>query len=199
VRILPYGPRAVLVEFDALEQVLAAAAHLRVLAPAGVREVVPAARTVLVEHDEAFDRSALAGLLAAAPALAAAAGPLVAIDVTYDGADLAEVAGRCGLTADEVVAIHSGAEYTVAFCGFLPGFAYLHGLPAELRLPRRATPRPQVPAGSVAVAGEWASVYPSSSPGGWHLLGTTGAELWDDDRDPPSLLAPGDRVRFVPR
>ena len=90
-------------------------------------------------------------------------------------------------------------EYRVAFCGFVPGFAYLVGLPAELHVPRLATPRPRVDAGSVAIAGEWAGVYPSASPGGWRLLGHTDAVMWDEARARPSLLEPGMRVRFVAR
>ncbi len=199
MRLLPYGPRAVLAEFDTLEQVTAAAAHLRDIGLPGVREIVPAARTVLVEHDDGFDLTVLQALLAAAPPLATGAGRLVEIEVVYDGDDLADVADRCGLGIDEVVALHADAAYTVAFCGFLPGFAYLMGLPAALQVPRRATPRPRVPAGAVAMAGEWASVYPSASPGGWHLLGTTAAVMWDERRERPSLLEPGDRVRFVAR
>ncbi|WP_106401916.1 5-oxoprolinase subunit PxpB [Actinocorallia populi] len=122
----------------------------------------------------------------------------VEIPVVYDGADLAEVAELTGLSAAEVAARHSAAEYTVAYLGFSPGFGYLTGLDPVLRVPRRAVPRTSVPAGSVAVAGPYTAVYPSPSPGGWRLLGRTGLALWDVRRDPPSLLAPGDRVRFVP-
>ena len=103
------------------------------------------------------------------------------------------------MAVDAVVAAHAAATYTVAFCGFAPGFAYLTGLPAALRLPRRATPRPRVPAGSVAIAGELSAVYPTASPGGWHLLGRTDVALFDVDRDPPALLTPGTIVRFEPR
>jgi KipI family sensor histidine kinase inhibitor len=124
---------------------------------------------------------------------------MVTIDVRYDGADLAEVAERCGLSVSDVVELHSEAEYTVAFCGFMPGFAYLVGLPPALHLPRRETPRTRVPAGSVAIAAEFASVYPRQSPGGWHLLGTTDVELWHDDAEPPALLTPGTTVRFRSR
>ena len=98
-----------------------------------------------------------------------------------------------------MIALHSGADYTVAFCGFMPGFAYMTGLPAALHLPRRATPRERVPVGAVAIAAEYAGVYPRESPGGWHLLGRTDAVLWDDGREPPALLPPGTRVRFRPR
>ncbi len=121
------------------------------------------------------------------------------IPVEYAGDDLAEVAERGALTVDEVIDAHSGATYTVAFCGFAPGFAYLTGLPAALHLPRRATPRPRVPAGSVAIAGDLAAVYPTASPGGWHLLGRTTVGLFDPAGRPPALLTPGTKVRFERR
>jgi KipI family sensor histidine kinase inhibitor len=125
-------------------------------------------------------------------------GPLVELPTVYDGADLADVAEHWGVSPAQAVRLHSGVEYRVAFCGFAPGFGYLTGLPAELALPRRATPRAAVPVGSVAVAGRYTGVYPSASPGGWQLLGRTGARLWDPAREPAALLAPGTRVRFVP-
>jgi KipI family sensor histidine kinase inhibitor len=122
---------------------------------------------------------------------------VVEIEVDYDGADLDEVAAATGLSADEVVVAHAGTVFTVAFCGFAPGFAYLTGLPPELHLPRRSSPRTRVPEGSVAIADAFSAVYPRSSPGGWHLLGRTEARLWDLTRDVPGLLQPGDRVRFA--
>jgi KipI family sensor histidine kinase inhibitor len=124
--------------------------------------------------------------------------PELVIPVRYDGPDLAAVAGAAGLSAGQVVALHSGAVYEVAFCGFAPGFGYLTGLPEPLHMPRRATPRTTVPAGSVAIAAGYAAVYPGASPGGWHLLGATDLILFDPVRDPPALLAPGTRVRFDP-
>lgn len=196
VRLLPYGPSAVLAEYDTLDDVMSVAAELRRLALPGVVEIVPAARTVLVVHDRHVPGldEVLLHPLPAPPTTA----PSVVIRVRYDGDDLAAVADAVGITADEVVELHADASYTVAFCGFLPGFAYLVGLPPLLHLPRRSTPRPRVPAGSVAIAGEFAGVYPSASPGGWHLLGTTDAVLWDDDRPAPALLPPGTPVRFEP-
>ena len=188
MRILPYGDRALLVETD---DPLALAAAL----PGSV----PAARTVLVPlvggdpaRTERLVREAAAGPRRATP------GREVTIDVRYDGADLAAVAAETGLNSDRVVALHSGARYTVAFCGFAPGFAYCTGLPEALHLPRLASPRTRVPAGSVAVAGEYTGVYPRPSPGGWRLLGRTDAPLWQLDRDPPALLTPGTVVRFRP-
>lgn len=192
MRLLPCGDRALLVEHDdppALRRAL--------LGTPGVEDLVPAARTLLVTGpDVARLRAAV---LAARPAPhPPGAGELVELPVLYDGPDLADVAAQTGLTPDEVVARHSGAEYRVAFGGFLPGFAYLVGLDPRLHVPRRATPRTRVPAGSVAVAGPYSAVYPRASPGGWSLLGTCPALLFDADRDPPALLPPGTRVRFVP-
>lgn len=120
------------------------------------------------------------------------------IPVCYDGPDLQEVAEEAGLTVEEVVKLHSGADYTVAAVGFSPGFPYLLGLPERLHLPRRATPRARVEAGSVAIGGGQAGIYPSASPGGWHVLGRTGESLFDPHAPVPALLKPGDRVRFVP-
>ena len=124
-------------------------------------------------------------------------GPLVEIPVTYDGPDLDEVARLTGLSREEVVARHAGAEHVVAFLGFQPGFAYLVGGDELLHVPRREVPRTHVPGGSVAVAGPYSGVYPRDSPGGWRLLGSTASVLFDAGREPPALLAPGDRVRFV--
>lgn len=124
-------------------------------------------------------------------------GRVVELPVTYDGPDLAEVARLAGLSVAEVVALHAGAAYEVAFLGFLPGFAYLTGLPDALRLPRRGDPRERVAAGSVAIGGPWSGVYPLASPGGWHLLGRTNARLFDPRAGEPILLRPGDRLKFV--
>ena len=129
---------------------------------------------------------------------AAARTPVTEIPVSYDGPDLAEVARLAGLTVADVIARHSAAEYTVGWLGFSPGFGYLTGLDPALHLPRLAAPRIRVPAGSVAIAGPFAAVYPSASPGGWRLLGRSPARLWDPAREPPALLAPGMRVRFRP-
>jgi KipI family sensor histidine kinase inhibitor len=122
---------------------------------------------------------------------------VVEIVVHYDGPDLQEVAELTGMSADEVVSAHCGAAWRVAFAGFAPGFAYLTGGDTRLQVPRRREPRTAVPAGSVAIAGEFSAVYPRSSPGGWQLLGHTDAVMWDVDRQPPALLQPGAVVRFV--
>lgn len=193
------GPTAVLV--DELDASPAAwSAGLRAIAPPGVVDIVPAAATVLVRCQSPAALADVLVVLAVVTAIADDDATVVEIEipVSYDGEDLAAVAETVGLTVGQVVERHSTAHYVAAFCGFAPGFAYLTGLPAELRLPRRATPRTSVPAGSVAIAAEYSAVYPRSSPGGWHLLGRTGLALFDPDRDPPALLAPGTRVRFVP-
>ncbi|MER8186803.1 allophanate hydrolase subunit 1 [Kitasatospora sp. NPDC094015] len=194
------GEDALLVELDSAERVAALYALLtarRAELPA-VTEIVPAARTVLL--DGVADRPSLARLLAGLDLAGhpPADGPLVEIPTRYDGADLAEVAAGWGVSPEAAVRVHSTPEYRVAFCGFAPGFGYLTGLPDGYGVPRRATPRSSVPAGSVALAGPYTGVYPRSSPGGWQLLGRTATVLWDLDREPAALLAPGVRVRFVP-
>lgn len=129
------------------------------------------------------------------------AGRLVEIPVCYGGEhgpDLTVVASRAGLTETEAAALHASGEYRVAMLGFAPGFPYMTGLPDKLAAPRRAEPRAIVPAGSVGIAGVQTGIYPSASPGGWQLIGRTPWVLFDPQREPPCLLAPGDRVRFVP-
>lgn len=197
--MLPAGPRALLVEVGGAAEALDLAAWVRAEPTLRVDEVVPAARTVLL--DGVADPAAVRARVAAWPGPRSAAAPrLVApeveVPVRYDGPDLDLVAEAWGCSPEEVVARHTATPFTAAFCGFAPGFAYLAGLPPALAVPRRATPRPRVPAGSVALADAWCGVYPRASPGGWQLLGTTAVELWDVDRDPPALLAPGTRVRF---
>ncbi|WP_192339719.1 5-oxoprolinase subunit B family protein [Streptomyces sp. VITNK9] len=165
-----------------------------------VEEVVPGARTVLL--DGVRDPEALARSLGAweVPPVAADDGEAVEIPVRYDGPDLADVAALWGVAPREVAALHSAHDYRVAFCGFAPGFGYLTGLPGELHVPRRATPRTRVPAGAVALAGPYSAVYPRATPGGWQLIGTMPdpGPLWDPARRRAALLAPGTRVRFVP-
>jgi KipI family sensor histidine kinase inhibitor len=198
MRVLPMGPRAVLVE-DPDPDPAAWSLAFRRVAPPGVVEIVPAAATVLITCESS---SALTGAVDAigrvvdvAP-IKSGAGPTVVIDVVYDGPDLDAVAIAAGLDAASVVRLHQDATYEVAFCGFAPGFAYLRGLPAALHLPRRETPRTRVPAGSVAIAHEFSAVYPTETPGGWHLLGRSETVLFDAAVDPPSVLLPGMRVRF---
>ncbi len=194
-RLLPCGAGAVLIECADAADALRLWQWLADEPPPGVEEAVPGARTVLVRG--AIDGALGEALLSAdgAPGVAVP-GHLVVVPVRYDGADLEEVAARCGLTPAEVSERHRAPEYTVAFGGFAPGFAYLTGLDPLLRLPRRPSPRTRVPAGAVAIADEYAGVYPSATPGGWHLLGSTDLTMFDLDRDPAATLRPGLRVRF---
>jgi KipI family sensor histidine kinase inhibitor len=195
----PAGDAALLLQAEGLAARLAAAILAERLS--GVVDVIPGAGTVLVTTEPgALDIGMLAARLLALPLppSAPAGDALAEIPVVYDGPDLAEVARLTGLSAEEVVARHLAAEYTVGWLGFSPGFGYLTGLdPALATVPRLAEPRLRVPAGAVAIAGGLAAVYPASSPGGWRLLGRTPAVLWDPGRDPPAVLAPGMRVRFV--
>ena len=199
-RVLPMGERALLVEGPSLAWVLAATEALRDRLEA--LDVVPAARTVLVT---AASRAELARLrdrvheiiTDLAPAEIHSLDSPVEIRVNYDGPDLAEVARLTALTEAEVVAAHTGTPWQVAFVGFAPGFPYLTGGDPRLTVPRRETPRTRVPAGAVGLAGEMSGIYPRPSPGGWQLIGSTDAPLWDLARTPPALLPPGTRVRFV--
>jgi KipI family sensor histidine kinase inhibitor len=197
VQVLRVGHRALLVEVADSAAARSLAGWVRTSRLA-VREVVPAARTVLLDgvEDLAGAAAALESWQPSATAATAAAGALVEVPVRYDGPDLAFVAERWGTDEAGVVAFHTGLELVAAFCGFAPGFSYLEGLPRSHAVPRLETPRSRVPAGSVAVADTWCSVYPSASPGGWRIIGSTDATLWDPDRDPPALLPPGTRVSF---
>jgi KipI family sensor histidine kinase inhibitor len=199
MRVLRCGLDAALVELDGLEQVLGLRAALRRTEPDGIVELVPAARTLLIRYNRRqLTPERIESLLAELRAETAGPEPSreQVVPVRYDGADLDEVAELSGMSAREVVRRHLAADYTAAFCGFAPGFAYLTGLDPALRLPRRDTPRTRVPAGSVAIADEYSGVYPRSSPGGWRLIGRTDLAVWDLDRDPVTLISPGTRVRF---
>ncbi|MCW8382931.1 5-oxoprolinase subunit PxpB [Streptomyces justiciae] len=201
MRALPVGDAALLVEVSSGEEAQALHAELlrrRAEGSLSVREIVPAARTVLL--DGLTDPARLAAELTAAdvPPAPPRARAVVELPVRYDGPDLADVAAHWGVAPHEVARIHAATEFSVAFCGFAPGFGYLTGLPERYDVPRRATPRTAVPAGAVALAGPYTGVYPRSSPGGWQLIGTTEAVLWDHARVPAALLSPGTRVKFVP-
>jgi len=190
----------VLVELDSLAEVEALHGALLVADLPDVVELVPAATTVLIAVRPGSDGLARARAVVEAADLSHPpdrAPRQVRLPISYDGPDLELVASTAGISVDEVVALHSGAEYTVAFCGFAPGFAYCTGLPEDRLVQRRGEPRSRVPAGSVALAGEFTSVYPSDSPGGWQLIGSTREPVWRPDADPPALLTPGTTVRFV--
>jgi KipI family sensor histidine kinase inhibitor len=197
IRLRGVGHRAVLAELPDTAHALALATWAR-SARVGAEEIVPGAVTVLFDGVE--DPDALRTVLATwSPEAAPEPGELVEVPVSYDGADLEDVARLWGTDAAGVVERHTGLEFVSAFCGFAPGFAYLTGLPDELAVPRLESPRPSVPAGSVALAGSWCGVYPTSSPGGWRLIGRTEVLLWSPERADPALLVPGTRVRFVAR
>ena len=193
MRILSAGEGAALVEFDDLNETMAYYRALTLDPPAGVVDLVPAARTVLVMFDGP-KQPVLDWISATEPAVTAAddRSDTVTISVVYDG----EIARLTGLSTTEVVAAHTDQAWTVAFGGFAPGFGYLVGTDERLHVPRRSSPRTSVPAGSVGLAGEFSGIYPRSSPGGWQLIGRTDAPLWNLDRDPPALLRPGTTVRF---
>ena len=188
------GAHALLVEVADATAALSLASWARAEA-VEVDEVVPGAETVL--FDGVRDPVALVRLLERwLPGTSPAEGRLVEVPVVYDGADLEFVAAAWGVTPDEVVTRHAELEFVAAFCGFAPGFSYLAGLPQDLAVPRLDSPRSRVPAGSVAVGGPWCGVYPTTSPGGWRILGRTDVVLWDPRRPDPALLPPGTRVRF---
>ena len=201
MKVLPVGEDALLVEVSSGDEAQALHAELlrrRAEGTLSAREIVPAARTVLLDGLDAPARLAAELTAADLPPAPPRARDVVEIPVRYDGPDLADVAAHWGVPEREVARLHAGTDFRVAFCGFAPGFGYLTGLPPRYDVPRRATPRTAVPAGSVALAGPYTGVYPRSSPGGWQLIGTTDAVLWDHARVPAALLAPGTRVRFVP-
>lgn len=196
----PFGDRAVLVEAASLGDALALRAALAADRPAGVVELVPAARTVLVVVDPARMPTAAAATWVAGvdPVLdAAAAGPLVEVPIVYDGPDLADTAALLGVSVEALTRRHAEAAWRVAFTGFAPGFAYLVADDWPFDVPRLDAPRTRVPAGSVGVAGAFTGAYPRDTPGGWRLLGATHAPLFDDASADPVLLPPGARVRFV--
>jgi KipI family sensor histidine kinase inhibitor len=200
-RARPAGDTGLLVETDDPPATLAAAIT-RASIP-GVTDVVPGARTVLVVTEPGgWDPGELGAVIDQLPISDLHQGDAteVAILAVYDGPDLAEVARLSGLSVGEVIEAHSRAVYTVGWLGFAPGFGYLTGLDPRLAgIPRLPTPRVSVPAGSIAIAGGMSAVYPSKSPGGWRLIGRTTTRMWDPGREPPALLAPGRRVRFIPQ
>ena len=198
MRLLPSGERAVLVELADLDEVLSIAGPVRQLA--GVEDVVPGERTLLVTVSTPAELDAVRAALADVGSHRGAGvttARTVEIPVVYDGPDLASVAAHTGLTVSEVIDAHTATPWRVGFGGFAPGFAYLVGGDPRLEVPRRQQPRASVPAGSVGLAGRYSGIYPRSSPGGWQLIGHTDAVLFDVETDPPALLQPGMEVRFV--
>lgn len=195
-----FGADALLIGVDSLTDAEALYGEvLRRVASGEIQatDVVPAARTVLLDGVSARDTLALEIPQWAVPPVKSSDGEVVEVPVRYDGPDLVDVAALWGVEPSGVAAMHQATTYRVAFGGFAPGFGYLTGLPPERFVPRRDSPRTQVPAGAVALAGEFTGIYPRESPGGWQLIGTAvDVVLWDEERDPPALLVPGTRVRF---
>lgn len=208
VQILPMGDAALLVETAGIDAVLAIEAALAAQVVGGrgpwadVEDLVPAARTVLVVAKATTDLASLSELVTRTLSDVTATGATgstdpVEIPVRYDGPDLPEVARLTGLSEEDVISAHTGTPWRVGFGGFAPGFAYLVDGDPRLRVPRRDSPRTKLPAGSVALAGEFSAVYPRESPGGWQIIGSTDVQLWDLEREQPALLRPGDAVQFV--
>lgn len=216
-RIVPMGDRALVIEFgDAAEPALsshiaAVAQHMRASPPAGVLDIVPTYTTLALHYDPAavadgdspYDTLAeqVEAWLGAEPAGSMVQGRLIEIPVCYGGQfgeDLEALASRHGLQPEEAVRLHSAPRYHVHMLGFVPGFAYLGGLDERLATPRRDSPRPKVPAGSVAIGGGHTGIFPLETPGGWHLIGRTPLQLFTPGMEPPCLLNAGDSVHFVP-
>lgn len=206
--VRPYGDRAFLIELE--QRIDPAIVDLaRAIADAwesrDLGEATPAYASVVLEFDP--DRTTWADAERAALELAddpprassITRGRLVEVPTVYDGPDLADTAARSGLTTDALVALHSGREYRAFFLGFMPGLAYCGKLDPRIDAPRLVSPRPRVPAGSVAVASGQTIVYPADTPGGWRLIGRTDLKVFDPSRDPVTLIRAGDRLRFVPR
>jgi KipI family sensor histidine kinase inhibitor len=204
--IRQFGEEALLVEVEGDEagrraaRIAALAAAVRDRAGNGVVAAVPGLRSLLVRYDpDLIDAAQLGERLRSLLAMPAAPAPDVrerTIPVCYDGEDLAGTARLLGLDAAALAERHAALTLTVMFLGFAPGFPYLGEAPAEMEVPRLATPRASTPAGSVALAGRMTGIYPNASPGGWRVIGRTPLRLFDPDRDPPAYLRSGDRVRF---
>lgn len=204
-RILAFGEGGLLVELDQridLEIARRAAALADAWERLGHGPAIPAHASVLFRFDPLrvapADAERAAAEILGAASTAPRPGRLVEVPTRYDGPDLTAVAEASGMSAQELIATHSSQEYVAYFLGFMPGFAYLGDLDPRIRAPRRASPRSRVRAGSVAVADGQTAIYPFDSPGGWQLIGSTEARMFDADRDPPNLVRPGDRVRFRP-
>lgn len=199
MRFLPVNLDALLIELEDLDETLALLDSLNGDPLPGVLELIPAARTILVSFMPSRTNARAIRENIAGRSLGRVTrgdGVLVELPVRYSGEDLAEVGTLLGVTPEEVIALHTGRDYTVAFTGFAPGFAYLAGGHPALDVPRRATPRTRIPAGAVGLAGTFSGVYPQASPGGWQIIGVTDVPMWDLNREVPALLQPGFRVRF---
>ncbi len=212
--IRPAGEAALLLEYGSTIdpeinlRVVRAARRIAEAGPAGIDDVIPAYTTVLVSFDPArVSREDLSALLREDPEVCDPSASIEEVGDTHevpvayggeDGPDLDEVARQCGLSPEEVVQIHTGETYRVYFLGFTPGYPYMGELDPRIEIPRRRTPRTHVPAGSVAIAGRQTGLYPMTTPGGWSILGRTPVRLFDPSSDDPTLLHPGDSVKFHP-
>jgi len=201
--MVDYGDQALIMQCDSTAEVLAWTQTLRAARLPGVVDIVPASVTVLVKLEgprfQGVTRQRIRRLRVVADEAHPSPGDPaddIVIDVVYDGPDLAHVADHTGLSPAQVINAHTATRWRVGFGGFAPGFAYLIGGDERLRVPRRSEPRTSVPAGAVALAGEFSAVYPRQSPGGWQIIGHTDAVLWDIDRPEPALLTQGRWVRF---
>jgi KipI family sensor histidine kinase inhibitor len=196
LRWRPYGRDAILFELDSTDEIHAL--HRAALRHPSVRESVPGASTLLVSAPDLSATELISALTSEADKHATSrdAPTTHVVDVTYDGADLHDVATLTGRPVEEVIARHAAPTYVVAFLGFSRGFPYLGGLDPAILVPRLATPRTSVPGGSVAMGAGYTGIYPASSPGGWRVLGRTSAQFFDEHADPPSRLVPGDLVQF---
>jgi len=219
-RIEPVGDRCLIVEFgqrvdeEINRTARSVADHLMAHPIEGVIDVVPAFTSVAVHYrpealadSPAGDsphrrlRARIEAVLAQGVARPSESPRLVEVPVCYDdafGPDLAEVAAACGLSREQVIELHGASPHIVYMLGFAPGFPYLGGLDSRLAMPRRATPRTRIPAGTVAIAREQTAIYSLETPGGWNLIGRTPLKLFTPQASPPCLLQLGDRVRFVP-
>jgi KipI family sensor histidine kinase inhibitor len=196
MRTRSLGPQACLFEVGNPRRAASLASWLRARCP-GIVDIVPAATTVLCDGVTDWQDLHVAVSSWGASDVHVQIPGILEIPVCYDGPDLRAIAQMWGMSPAEAVIRHQELEFVGVFCGFSPGFTYLAGLPAEFRVARLDTPRARVPPGSVAIADEWCAVYPSPTPGGWRILGTTPLRLWDQGRAEPALIAPGQRVRFV--
>jgi inhibitor of KinA len=215
-QIRPMGDRSLIVEFGQrvdpeINQTVRSVAEYLVTHPIpGVVDIVPAFTTVAIHYlPEAFANTLppcerlsrhVESILSQGIARTPGARRVVEVPACYGGefgSDLQEVAAACKLTPAEVIGLHSASRHIVYMLGFAPGFPYLGGLDERLAMPRRATPRTRIPAGTVAIAREQTAIYSVEMPGGWNLIGRTPLALFDVNADPPCLLQPGDEVRFV--
>lgn len=199
MRFLPVNLDALLVELNDLDETLALFDALMADPVPGIEDIVPAARTLLIQfRPSTLERQALVNRIANQDLSHRSVRDerRVEIPVHYTGEDLHEVASLLHISREEVIRRHTATDYSVAFCGFAPGFAYLTG-GAGFQVPRRQTPRTRIPAGAVALAGDFSGVYPQASPGGWQIIGVTPLQMWDLTRPEPALLRPGYRVRFI--